>query len=293
MRRQQAAWRWTRIAAAVLSVAVSGCASNHPQSFRNGTVESEDEIAGTAPTRLGGLLGGPKLHGWHKRATPDMQMDLNSMTDADFVAYLGKLEYDTHSQRSQLVDATCQHGNNPNDKCGLTEGATLYIEPEIGAHLRGFPGSGSHGFIVARIISYDPYDRVTEGISFQPHTRYWWVVNYNQQTHQPQSLFVSRTYKALNPLDTVPGTFGFVACNHPKKDYKRAEAKFGTCARFLPSAVAAAGDLMRRPSTRQGGLAEYIHPVSFRATVPPPASLMVAELTGGWISCPTGCCSTQ
>lgn len=293
MRRPQATSRWAYVPLTLLVVIGLGChRERSAYMLGHGTVESEDEVPLHAPSRLGGPLGGAKLHGWSDRETPDMKMDINTMHDDDFVDYLSHLEYDTHAKKSHLVDADCIHGPNSSNQCSANEAATMFIEPEIGAHLKKMPGPGSHGFIVARIINYDPSDRTSTGIEFRPHTRYWWVVNYNQQTGKPQSLFVSRTYDATNPLDTVPGTFGYVDCGHKNPHYKRAEAKFGTCKGFLPSAVAAR-PIPALPPAPATGLAEYIHPVSFRTAMPRRDRLMTQALTGGWISCPTGCCATQ
>jgi hypothetical protein len=293
MSGHKATWRYARVAVAALGVLAVGCHSNRAASrLGSGTVESEDEVRGHAPSRLGGPLGGAKLHGWSKRATPDMQQDINSMSDSAFVDYVSQLKYDTHEKKSYLVDAQCQHGANPSDQCADDEAAKLFIEPEIGAHFKNIPGPGSRGFIVARIINYDPSDRVAMGIAFKPHTRYWWVVNYNEQTHKAQSVFVSRNYKANSPLDTVPGTFGFIDCGHKTK-YTRAEAKFGTCARFLPSTVASIGAGAVAGPAPTVALARYTGAPSLRGAMPARAPLMAALLTGGWISCPTGCCSTQ
>lgn len=279
---------------AAFGIAVIGCHRNRGDvDLRGGTAESEDEVVASAPGHLGGPLGGAKTHGISARPTPDMRKDINSMSDADFVDYLSRLQYDTHPGRSHLAEAQCQHGDDPTKSCGTTESATVYIEPEIGAHQKGMPTAGSHGFIVARIINYDPSDRITTGMQLQPHTRYWWVVNYDPQTHAAHSIFVKRNYHSVNPLDTIPGTWGFYDCHH-NTTYSRAEAKFGTCKGFLPQYTAAIKTPSARSDVPESDLGRYIHSVAFHPAATSNDQAMVAALlSGGWISCPTGCCSTS
>jgi hypothetical protein len=284
--------------AVVVSV-VGGCTHNQRTSgaddgaraplFSKPAGEFDNESPNGAPTQLGGPFGNGVETAYSSHVLPLSTVRLDeTMNDADLVSYLNKLIYDLNLENGQLILAPCNKGINP---CDNGETAPMFIQPEVGMNSLDVHTIGANGVVVARLINYDPADRMSRGFHVPAHSRAWWVVRRNNQ-NQLESLFIGRDFS--NPRRITVRKLratGFSACPDHTPDANRPSiARWWDCGgsrRFSP-----------RPWTRYrtSSAASYLRFVSNRGGSSP--TIVAASDTSlrddsTWITCSLGCCVAQ
>ena len=273
--------------------AVASCmtAGGRAEALKKYTAEREGDTLSAPPAKLGGPLDPTGSRELKVRPTPPLMMNIHHMTEPDLVAHLKKIEYDTDLNNSEIAYAQCVHVST-GQPCAINDdGANVYIQPDIGIHKWKHSDVPPNGFIVARIINYDP-ERKEIGFGIPPHTRVWWLVDHDTITGALQSRFFRRTYVASAPIEWIGVTRGFRDCGHgfPKLSSK---AHWTDCARSnVLYHGATRGDAVQAPATRS--LAPSARPVSFTSAVPLPNPPQQAVLLdAAWVTCELGCCATS
>jgi len=297
MRRSMTRMRACALAAAVMAVTVGGSCTPSATETKvspKKSGEPEAEVEGTIPpTRLGGPLeavGMPVTFSPRKLAK--LNVDIQQLNEHELVGYLNTLVYDMDAMNDEIDSVACVHATPAGDTpCAPTEGARVFIEPEIGAHLwkHGDYAASPHGVVVARILNYETDDRREATFGFPAHTKVWWLVDLDPATQQPRSRFFRRTYAANAPFIVQVGSDQpFFYCDHVHKvHHGNAIAKYVSCSQSLTMQPDA--DPERAGLAPAGGI---FRQAAFTHAIPLPKRPTVMALTATWITCDMGCCST-
>ena len=284
--------------AVVVSV-VGGCTHNQTTSrandgarvplFSKPAGEFDNESPSGPPTQLGGPFGNGVETPYSSHVLPLSTVRLDeTMNDSDLVRYLNKLIYDLNVENGQLILAPCNKGINP---CDNGEMAPMFIQPEVGMNSLDVQTIGANGVVVARLINYDPGDRMSRGFHVPAHSRAWWVVRRNRN-NELESLFIGRDFS--NPRAIMVRKLratGFSACPGHTPDANRPSiARWWDCGgsvRFSP-----------RPwiRYRTSSTASYFSFVSNRGgSLPTTVAASDTSLRDDstWITCSLGCCVAQ
>ena len=284
---------------AVLVSVVSGCTNNprtsraegarRVQLFSEPAGEFDNESPTGPPAQLGGPFGNGVETPYSSHVLPLATVPLDEkMNDADLVNYLNRLIYDLNLENGQLILAPCNKGINP---CDNGEAAPMLIQPEVGMNSLDVQTIGANGVVVARLINYDPGDRMSRGFHVPAHSRAWWVVRRNKNKDL-ESLFIARDFS--NPQHITVRKLraaGFSGCAGHKPDPNRPSiARWWDCGgsiRYSPRP----GARYRTSST--GSYLRFVSNPSapFATTVAASDTSLRDDST--WITCSLGCCVAQ
>lgn len=262
------------------------------------TGEHEHELMGRSRPRLGGPEGDAKPETVRTTRTPPLTGDIESLNEKQLVDYLNLLSWDLDAQYNETEDAECVHANMNNAPCGPGESARVAIQPEVGSFRLSWNAIAQlpHGVVVGRIINYDMTDRKERVLGFPADSTAWWVVDKDPtRPGKLRSRYFRRTYSTSAPwVVQVGATHDFIYCDHQhKQGHPRAIAKYVTCSQSLTLGAPAGlpgGDALVSLRRTDGGV---FHAASLTSAPPVPRRPMMMALSGTWITCDMGCCSTS
>jgi hypothetical protein len=302
MGRTAMRYRSSAVMAAILVATAAAGSCRHggrvePARFST-TAEREHELMGRSRPRLGGPEGDARPEKVRVNRTPPLNDDIESLDEQPLVDYLNSLTWDLDPLNIEIENAECVHASQNNRPCVAPESARVVIQPEIGSFKLSWTAIAQlpHGLVVGRIINYDTGDRKERVLGFPADSTAWWVVD--QDPAQPgklRSRYFRRTYSASRPFVAQVGiTRDFIYCDHQhKQGHGKAIAKFVTCSQSLtmetPGGVPA-GDALVSPPRGDGGI---FRAASLTSAMPVPRHPMLMALSGTWITCDMGCCSTS
>lgn len=262
------------------------------------TGEHEHELMGRSRPRLGGPEGEAKPETVRTTRTPPLKDEIESLDESHLVGYLNSLSWDLDPQYNEVEDAECVHADTNNAPCSPGQTARVAIQPEVGSFRWSWDAIAQlpHGVVVGRIINYDMTDRKERVFGFPADSTAWWVVDKDPaRPGKLRSRYFRRTYSASAPFVAQVGpTHDFIYCDHQhKQGHSRAIAKYVTCSQSLTLGAPAGvpgGDALVSSQRTEGGV---FHAASLTSALPLPRRPMMMALSGTWITCSMGCCSTS
>jgi hypothetical protein len=301
MTRTTKYWGHAAAAGVLLLAAASSCRHEPkppgPRALTSGEgvttdlVEAESEQPGAPPASLRNTAPNTVIT---SRETPALPKPIDSMSDAELVAYLNTLKYKTGGYNTHSANVPCVHGST-GLPCTGSDSAHVFIQPEAGMNKREWSAIPPDGMIVARIINDAAVDLDAAEFGYPAQRKTWWVVD--RASGVLRSRYFVRTYSptgaAVRYVTLVPRAF--TRCVHPDAPAGRpARAKFWTCVESWADTTrlsrAGGGQELIGAATLQS----YIHPVSLRSAVPmPSATPQPFTLQSNWVSCGSGCCATM
>lgn len=274
---------------AVASFLASGCpkASQVMQALvfpASGHAEFENDTLAGPPPSLGGPYGGGSETSVPNRPTPVLPNHIESLSEAQLVAYLKKLVYDMGTYGSERANLPCKHAGSP---CA-GDSASVYIQAEIGMNRWNRDSIPEFGMIVARVIDYDTDTSLVEArYGFRPRRHAWWVVDRASPKGPLRSRFVERRYGATPAVSIINGaSFAFRDCGHTAALTRPARAKWWGCDSTRADTTLPAFRSRPRPSSYFQTIA--FHPAD-APSMPEPGFPFYA-MAEAWVTCGQGCC---
>jgi hypothetical protein len=282
----------------LLALGASACPQQlipPPPPLVKSTGENEYQVAGTTPPSS---LGGPRDTSagitFVARKTPKLTSYIESLDEGQLLTYLNSLKYDRDPLNTETETVTCIHMPS-GTPCAPGDGAEVSVEPEIGAHMWKHADVPQYGFIVARLINYDPTDRMEATFKIPASTQAWWVVDQDPVSHQPRSRFFRRSYSSSPPYVVQLGTtHDFLECGHAHKTgHLQAITKFVNCSQSLTMAAPHASGIEAALRGEMPASERIYRLASFGTSIPLPAHPEIMQLRATWVTCEMGCCSTS
>ncbi len=288
-----ATYRLAAVVSGAFICAVAACARHQARPPDPGVARLTVEVEAESVSSPGSRLQRGRLEVVVRpRRTPPLWKRLDSLTNAELVAYLNSLAYtaDTDTSDTQTANAPCVVAGHA---CPDGDSARILIQPEAGMNQVAHNAIGKYGMVVARVINHDTLGRDERDFGYPAQMKTWWVVDSSSDSLR--SRFFVRTYAAKGPAIKIVGRLHpFVRCDHPDApSWLPARAKFWNCNQSGMDASSHYGVMPR--ATTGGGMtnSSYFQFVSLRSSPPLRPERRPTVVASAWVSCGSGCCATS